>query len=70
MTLSREASATVTELPIPRQRNALILALCIVAYVVLAVAVFWPASPWNNSRLPSSPTGGNGYGYGDPAQMT
>ena len=70
MTLSHGASATVAELPTPRQRNALIVALCIVTYIVLAVAVFWPASPWNNSRLPSSPIGGNGYGYGDPAQMT
>jgi hypothetical protein len=66
-------SATVTELPNSRNRKGLVITLCVVAYVVLAVAVFWPASPWNNSRLPSSPisaTGVNAYGYGDAAQMT
>ena len=73
MTLSHGASATVAKVPTPRPRNALIPALCIVAYIVLAVAVYRPASPWNNSRLPSSPisaSGVNGYGYGDAAQMT
>ena len=73
MTLSHGASANVAKVPTPRPRNALIPALCIVAYIVLAVAVYWPASPWNNLRLPSSPisaSGVNGYGYGDAAQMT
>lgn len=56
-----------------RRRRRLVIAICLVVYVVLAVAVFWPAVPWNNSRLPSTPLGTIGmssYGYGDPAQMT
>ncbi len=28
--------------------------------------MFWPATPWNNARLPSVPFGG--FGYGDPAR--
>jgi hypothetical protein len=52
--------------------------VCVLTYVVLAVIVFWPASPWNSSRLPSTPFGSSpvpstpfaGYGFGDPAQMT
>jgi hypothetical protein len=73
MALSHGGSATVAELPTSRQHKRLVVALCVAAYVILAAAVFWPASPWNNSRLPSSPTsvtGVNGYGYGDAAQMT
>ncbi len=34
-------------------------------YVALACLIFWPATPWNNTRLPSVPFGG--FGYGDPA---
>lgn len=37
------------------------------AYVILAVALFWPTAPWSSSRLPAGSLGG---GYGDPAQMT
>jgi hypothetical protein len=73
MALSHGGSAGVAELPTYCQRKGPVLALCVAAYVILAVAVFWPASPWNNSRLPSTPisvSGVNGYGYGDAAQMT
>src|SRR5487761_2759710 len=41
---------------------------CLSAYGVLAVAAFLPASPWNDTRLPASPSGY--FGLGDPAQMT
>ena len=30
--------------------------------------MFWPASPWNATRLPSTPFGG--YGFGDPVGLT
>jgi hypothetical protein len=73
MAQSSGESATIAESATPHQTKRLVLVLCVVAYVVLAVGVFWPASPWNNSRLPSTPItvfGLNHYGYGDPAQMT
>jgi hypothetical protein len=73
MALAHGGGATVAELPTSRHHKRLVIALCVGAYVILAVAVFWPASPWNNSRLPSSPvsvSGVNSYGYGDAAQMT
>src|SRR5487761_1976575 len=41
---------------------------CLSAYGVLAVAAFLPASPWNDTRLPASPS--RYFGLGDPAQMT
>jgi hypothetical protein len=41
---------------------------CLLVYGVLAVAVFWPASPWNSTRLPTYPSGSPAFG--DPAQMT
>jgi hypothetical protein len=41
---------------------------CVLFYCVLAVAVFWPALPWNDARLPSYPSGSPSFG--DPAQMT
>ncbi|HET8990841.1 MAG TPA: hypothetical protein VFN59_07055 [Acidimicrobiales bacterium] len=44
-----------------------ITAAYLATYLVLACLIFWPATPWNNTRLPSVPYGG--FGYGDPAQM-
>ena len=37
-------------------------------FVLLAIIVYWPATPWNAMRLPATPYGG--YSFGDPAQMT
>ena len=73
MARSQGESEATAGLATPDGPKGLVLALCVATYIVLAVAVFWPASPWNNSRLPSTPYnvfGLNGYGYGDPAQMT
>jgi hypothetical protein len=70
---SPEGSDYATGLTTTRRPQGLVVALCIAAYVVLAIAVFWPAPPWDTSRLPSTPInifGPNQYGYGDPAQMT
>lgn len=56
-----------------QHHRALVIALCVAAYAIVAISVFWLASPWNDSRLPSSPigaTGVSGYDYGDAAQMT
>ena len=36
---------------------------CLLVYAVLAAALFWPALPWDRTRLPNG-------GYGDPAQTT
>jgi hypothetical protein len=41
---------------------------CLLAYAILAVAVFWPILPWSPTRLPSGSAGG--YGLGDAQQMT
>lgn len=73
MAQSLGGSDVDAKLAAPRQQRGLVVALCLAVYLILAVAVFWPASPWNNSRLPSTPInvyGTNRYGYGDPAQMT
>ncbi len=40
---------------------------CVTVYLVAAIALFWPASPWSATTLPS---GLYGRGFGDPAQMT
>jgi hypothetical protein len=37
-------------------------------YLVLAIVVFWPVSPWNATRLPTIPFGG--FGVSDPVGMT
>ena len=42
------------------------VAIVILVYVLLAVALFWPRVPWSSSTLPS---GSNGRGLGDPQQM-
>ncbi len=49
-------------------RQSLVVIMCLTAYAMLAVIAFWPVSPWNDSRLPSSLLGG--IGSGDPVQMT
>lgn len=41
--------------------------LCLLAYLVLAIVVFWPVSPWSTSRLPTIPFGN--YGVADPVGM-
>lgn len=45
-----------------------LVTVCVLVYIALSVAVFWPASPWNATRLPSTPFGG--YGFGDPVGLT
>jgi hypothetical protein len=45
-----------------------IVTACLLIYVVLAVAVFWPVSPWNALRLPTIPFGS--FGVSDPVGMT
>lgn len=35
-------------------------------YVLLAIGLFWPRSPWSTTTLPS---GIEGHGFGDPQQM-
>jgi len=45
----------------------LVTVMCLLVYLVLAVAVFWPALPWSTTTLPA---GSYGRGLGDPAQMT
>ena len=42
------------------------VAIVILVYVLLAVALFWPRVPWSSTTLPS---GSNGRGLGDPQQM-
>lgn len=37
-------------------------------FLILAVAAYWPTTPWNSTHLPATPYGG--YSFGDPAQMT
>lgn len=51
-----------------QSRGFRVVALCIAVYLLLSIAMFLPAWPWNGTRLPSTILGG--YGYGDPAQMT
>lgn len=64
--MSREATAVSHSPGAARRRWVVVLGLA--TYIVIAVVVFLPASPWNSTRLPSTIIGG--YGYGDPAQMT
>ncbi len=64
------ASPVALTLPSPARlvrpgRSAWVTTAYLMAYVALACLIFWPATPWNNSRLPSVPFGG--FGYGDPA---
>jgi hypothetical protein len=58
---------TANEEPTKVSRRWWNLWLCVGAYLLLAVALFWPAAPWSSSTLPA---GFNGRGFGDPQQMT
>jgi hypothetical protein len=49
-------------------RQWMIVAACLVVYVIVAVAIFWPVSPWNATRLPTIPFGS--FGVADPVGMT
>ncbi|MGH9020536.1 MAG: hypothetical protein ACRDV0_05905, partial [Acidimicrobiales bacterium] len=42
--------------------------LCLALYVVVAVVIFLPASPWSATRVPTGPIGGTGFG--DSVQMS
>ena len=51
-----------------RNREGRLAVACLFIYLILSISVFWPASPWNATRLPSTPFGG--YGFGDPVGLT
>lgn len=44
-----------------------IVTLCLLIYLILAIVVFWPVSPWSSSQLPTIPFGT--YGVSDPIGM-
>jgi hypothetical protein len=62
-----ESDSTIIQ-AVPRHHQRRVIALCIAVYVIVAIAVFWPAPPWDTSRLPNVPFAPGGFG--DPAQMT
>jgi hypothetical protein len=68
MTIARAESLPDTASEATHQRRTWAVPVGLTAYVVIACGLFWPALPWNNSRLPAIL--GGGYGFGDPAQMT
>jgi hypothetical protein len=49
-------------------RQGWIVASCLLAYVLFAVAIFWPVSPWNATHLTTVPFGR--FEPGDPVGMT
>ena len=50
---------------VPRKRGAWPVVGCTCVYVALAVALFWPDSPWDSTHIIAGPTG---HGNGDPTQ--
>lgn len=53
----------------PRPSSRRMIFGCFFVYIIVAALIFWPATPWNASRLPERPFQLNA-GFGDPAQMT
>jgi hypothetical protein len=49
-------------------RQRWIAAACLTVYVILAVAVFWPVSPWNTNRFPTISFGN--FGLSDQDALT
>lgn len=65
MTVAQTKSASHDSFDFKRNDKMWVIAVCLVIYLILAVAIFWPALPWNSARLPNIPFGR--FGFQDPA---
>jgi hypothetical protein len=65
VTVAQTTSASQAISDPVRDDRSWVIAVCLAVYLVIAVAIFWPASPWNSTRLPNIPFGQ--FGFQDPA---